>query len=987
MKIFQSLSVQRIFTLCTEVALLLALLVPACAHFFLPKWPESAKQEQQALNQSADELQRLLETSTTLAAKNALQASDDHIVQAIKVLYTQQQRDALTRDEAQWLAAEILSSQELGIQGSVFAITSKGTMKVHPKKELIGKNFAKDENIKGILKQRDGFIEHSWQTSEKSGQGTVQLAYLSYFKPWDWIIVTSIPVQNRYTLLNPGLIELHLNTLSQNATRQWFILYPEGRLWLSSSNESGTANGHGEEVSTLIEFLQKKKNGYHTYNWLPQNKKKHITKALAFRENECCGTITGVIGVLPHTKPWLALLNHSWIHFTLGTIIFVAGLFLFFRQNLVAPLYNFLDRTETAVDKMSPLSINKTHILEYKKVATHLNTLIAQCIQLKNELQEEQRVSETIHEQLRMELLNRKETHDKLLTEISTRKSAENYLLLFKNIFDYANEGIIITDKEQRILAVNKAFTNITGYKAYEVISNKPNLLKSGQQSEDFYREMWDRLNERGNWSGEICNRRKDGVTYTEWLSISAIKDTADNVTHYFAFFHDITELKNKEQQISFMAYRDALTKLPNRAALETRLTQAISRAKRDKTIVAVFFIDLDNFKNINDSLGHDKGDQVLIQVAQRMLETIRYEDTLSRLGGDEFILLSEYTENESGIFTLASRLLNCLKKPFTLGPSKIYINASIGISTYPEDGSTTHELIKNADMAMYRAKNEGKNKFVMFTREMHEKFLAHIRIENAIRTGLAKREFVIYYQPKLNAKSEQLTSFEALIRWKKGDQIISPGMFIPVAEESGLIDIMSLYSLEEVCRFLRELQEQEIELFPVSVNMAPRTFNNPEVVETIDRILEDNRVDPRYIEFEITETTAMSDVEHTIATMHRFRQRGIHLSIDDFGTGYSSLSYLSEMPVSTLKIDQKFIRSKDTNKKSIVAAIAAMSHQMQLKIVAEGVETRDQLLWLRDLGCDEVQGFYFAQPLSEIQTMQYLTTRPEPDGDYVQIE
>ncbi len=427
------------------------------------------------------------------------------------------------------------------------------------------------------------------------------------------------------------------------------------------------------------------------------------------------------------------------------------------------------------------------------------------------------------------------------------------------------------------------------------------------------------------------------------------------------------------------MAYRDALTKLPNRAALEARLTKAISKAKREAGTLAVLFIDLDNFKNINDTLGHDKGDQVLIQVSKRINQAIREEDTLSRLGGDEFILLSESIENESGIFHLAGRILACLQEPFIIGFSELFINASIGIATYPNDGRNTNELIKNADMAMYRAKNEGKNKFVLFTQEMHENFLTHVRIENSIRTGLQKKEFIIYYQPKIDIPSERLTSFEALIRWNKNGLIIGPDKFIPIAEESGLIDKMSLYVLEEVCAFLNKLHTQGTSLLPVSVNMAPRTFNNLEIVEVIDQILHKYRIDHKYIEFEITETTAMQDIDHTLKTMNRFRQRGISFSIDDFGTGYSSLSYLNEMPVSTLKIDKRFISADDNHSRSIVSTIIAMSKQMQLKVIAEGVETVEQLDWLRTLNCNEAQGYYFAKPMPESDAVQFIEDDRHP--------
>ncbi|MGE4560877.1 MAG: putative bifunctional diguanylate cyclase/phosphodiesterase, partial [Desulfobulbus sp.] len=588
-------------------------------------------------------------------------------------------------------------------------------------------------------------------------------------------------------------------------------------------------------------------------------------------------------------------------------------------------------------------------------------------------LAEEQAANEAIQQQLHQEIGIRREAEHKLQAENTTRKSAEKYLLLFKNIFDSAIEGIYITDPEGRILTTNTSFSHITGYPASEIIGRHPVLLASTPQVKNSFTAMWQDLPRTGSWSGEIWNRKKDGSVCPQWLSVSVIRNEEQEITHYFAFFHDITELKRKEKQISILAYSDALTKLPNRAALEHRLTKAIARASRERRPLAVFFIDLDNFKNINDSMGHDKGDQVLIEVAERLSATIRSEDTLSRLGGDEFILLSESITNENAVYNLANRILASLKKPISLHPNTVYVNASIGIALYPDDGRTCQELIKNADTAMYKAKSEGKNKFVMFTQEMHEKLLKRIRIENAIRTSLKQREFTVFYQPKIDLANERPSSFEALVRWQKNDTIITPDQFIPIAEESGLIDEMGLYVLNEVCIFLTKMQEHRLPLLPISVNMSPRTFNQKNIVETVDDILGAHRINHRLIEFEITETTAMKDVQHSLDTMHRFRERGIRFSIDDFGTGYSSLSYLSEMPVSTLKIDKRFINAGDPNSRGIVATITAMSKQMQLNVVAEGVETREQLHWLRRIGCNEVQGYYFSRPMPEGDTLHYL--------------
>ena len=387
----------------------------------------------------------------------------------------------------------------------------------------------------------------------------------------------------------------------------------------------------------------------------------------------------------------------------------------------------------------------------------------------------------------------------------------------------------------------------------------------------------------------------------------------------------------------------------------------------------AIFFIDLDNFKNVNDVFGHHQGDDLLLQVSQRLAGLLGGNDTLCRLGSDEFVLLMENLDNESIVYLMANRIQAMLKKPFLLEFKKIYVNASVGISLYPGDGESAMELIRSADMAMHRAKSEGKNKYVLFTKGMHEELYEKFRTENGIRFGLLHREFVVYYQPKVNIADRNTTSLEALIRWNKGGKLISPGVFIPIAEESSLIDDICMFVMEETCAFHAAMKKQQVAV-PISVNISPRQFHNADFVDIVEDLLGRYQVEPHFLEFEITETTAMKDVEHTLTIMHRLRALGVVFSIDDFGTGYSSLGYLNKMPVNTLKIDKQFIDDL-ANNNGIVATIIAISRQMRLNVVAEGVETEEQLLGLADLGCDEAQGYYFSRPVSGDDILGYLLT------------
>lgn len=573
-----------------------------------------------------------------------------------------------------------------------------------------------------------------------------------------------------------------------------------------------------------------------------------------------------------------------------------------------------------------------------------------------------------------------RESAERVDAETRRRLSAEDFLQLYRQLFDNLGEGIVITDAQATILAVNTAFTTITGYPAHEVVGRTPWLLKSDRHDDTFYEQIRQALATGGSWAGEVWSRRADGAVSPQWLRIGSVRDEARTTRYYFASCTEIGERKRRERQVAFLAHHDVLTRLPNRTSLENRIARALPVHGGDSgLLLAVFFIDLDNFKNVNDVFGHRQGDELLVQVAGRLKSVLGGSDSLYRLGSDEFILLMERVESEPALYLTANRILAALKKPFTLEFRTIYVNASIGISRFPGDGDTPLELIRSADMAMHRAKNEGRNRYQLFTREMHEQLYERFRTENGIRSGLLHREFVVYYQPKVDIATRTTTSLEALIRWQKGGRLISPGVFIPVAEESSLIDDLCRYVLEATCQFHAVLQHHGVAV-PVSVNIAPRQFLNIDFIDLLEDLLGRYQLDPRFLELEITETTAMRDVEHTLRIMERIRRLGIRFSIDDFGTGYSSLGSLNRMPVSTLKIDKQFVQDLEQHR-PIVATIIAISRQMRLNVVAEGVETEAQLLELAAMGCQEAQGYYFSRPLADTDILRYLADEQAGDA------
>ncbi len=543
-------------------------------------------------------------------------------------------------------------------------------------------------------------------------------------------------------------------------------------------------------------------------------------------------------------------------------------------------------------------------------------------------------------------------------------------------VFEGTSEGIIITDSQHRIIAVNSAFTRITGYTAKEVMGKNPSLLQSGRHDKAFFQTMWRSLKETGQWQGELWNRRKDGEIYPELLTVNVVKDKEGNTTHHVGIFSDISRIKETEYKLAHLAHHDPLTELPNRLLFHDRLEQAILRAQREGTQAAVLFLDLDRFKNINDSMGHAIGDLLLQRVAERLKEAMRAEDTIARLGGDEFVLIVEALKGRKDAAAVARHILNLFNQPFCLEGQEVFIDASIGISLYPGDGEDTQTLVRNADAAMYRAKAEGRNNFQFYTAELTAVATERLTLENQLRRALERNEFELYYQPQFSLKNggKTLEGVEALIRWHQSEQgLILPTKFIPVAEETGLIVPIGEWVLHTACAQHQAWVKAGYEPLRMAVNLSARQFHSQDLAKKIARILEETGMPPSHLELELTESTIMRDTESTIKTLHELSEMGITLSIDDFGTGYSSLSYMKLFPIDRLKIDQSFVRDITSSKPEaeMIVPIIALGHSMKLRVLAEGVEFEEQLHYLREQGCDEIQGYLCSRPLPPHELIQ----------------
>lgn len=564
--------------------------------------------------------------------------------------------------------------------------------------------------------------------------------------------------------------------------------------------------------------------------------------------------------------------------------------------------------------------------------------------------------------------------------DISARKSAEETMHKLSRAIDQTADVVFITNRAGTIEYVNPAFERITGYSADEVIGQEPGILKSGKQGPEFYNNVWKEIQSGNVYSDIFINKRKGGMLYYQEQTITPLKNARGEITHFVTTGRDITERMEAHERLQFLAQHDALTRLPNRALFLDRLNQSLARARWHNRRIAVMFMDLDRFKTINDSLGHGVGDALLTQVGERLLACLRDGDTVARLGGDEFVILLNDVACESDVTLLAEKLLSIHDSPFAINNHELYMSGSVGISLYPNDGEDSGTLMKHADIAMYRAKEAGKNNYKYFSADMSDQAFGRLAMEHSLRRALEKNEFLLEYQPIVNLKSSTIVGAEALLRWQDPQEgTIYPCDFVPLLEETGLIHPVGEWVLHRACRDAAAWSKQwRRSDFRVSVNISGRQIGARSFLSTVNAVIRDTGVDPAMLELEITESVLMHDLEACLELLRELHARGIKLSIDDFGTGYSSLSYLKRFPIQTVKIDRSFIAdaATDSGDNSIVEAAVAMAHGLRLNVVAEGVENTGQLALLKKYGCDEAQGYLFSRAVPAEDLSGLVTKR-----------
>ncbi|WP_319585377.1 EAL domain-containing protein [uncultured Desulfobulbus sp.] len=894
----------------------------------------------------------VVENAARLAVRNHLQAIAQMNIALLDGLEQQVRTGRISKLEAMKRGEEILLQQPIGDHGYIYVLSSQGVVQVHPHAAVKNSDLSEQWFVRQQMFNKNGYLEYDWKGPGEE-QARAKVLYMLYFEPWDWIVSVSSYRQDFNFLAND--LRLGLKSHRFGETGYAFIISDHGDIILHPWLSGNVRSFENEDIKSVFDRLVAQKKGHFFYDWEDQETSESKRKIVFF--DYIPGLDWIVASTVYEEEIFAPLTKLGWIIvlIVLCSMALTIPLSLYLGTAITGPLARLAQQMQRATEGDISLCAEENALGEIGILCSHFNYYV---------------------EWLR-------QSNQKILTEITDRIQAEQQLIIYRKAVENALEGIVITDPSATILTVNRAFSEITGYSPEEVIGQNSRVLQSGRHDRAFYSQLWSSLLQTGRWTGEIWNRRKSGEIYPEILSISAIRDQENTLTHYVAVFHDITEMKQQEERIVHQAYHDALTGLPNRRLAHDRIEVSIAHVKRGGTKLAVLFLDLDNFKNVNDTLGHEWGDKLLLQVANRLVAMVREEDTVARLGGDEFLILVAAVASEEMVIDLTKRLLRCFAAPFNVDGNDLFITASIGVAFYPDDGHDPGILTKHADIAMYQAKARGKNNSCLFTSDLSERISYLRQLENNLRQAVMNREFTVFYQPKMDPYAKTIIGAEALVRWQKEDgSIVSPADFIPLAEETGLIIPLGELVLEQACQVLNTLNRLGHTDLSISVNLSPLQFVQVNLVDRILAILAKHAVPPSQLELEITESAMMTNLEKTVATLNQLVQAGISISIDDFGTGYSSLSYLKKFPIRTLKIDRSFIRDlpHDLSDSQLVETIILMAHNLAISVVAEGVETEEQLEWLKRCGCEQIQGYFYSKPLPRDDFLAYVEAgRPVP--------
>ncbi len=902
------------------------------------------------LRNSVAGARQVVETAATLSIRSYLRSLAEQDKNLLEELHRQDLEGGLTRQDAELRAKEVFLAQRLASSGYTYIINSAGRLVVHPKKEMEGADMGEHWLARKQMEQKRGFVEYEWQNPGEA-EPRRKVLYMEYFAPWDWIVSVTAYRDELAQLIDAVDFRDKVRAVKIGRDGYLVVLDRNGEI-ISHPYLAGNINDLTREHTGLLQGFIDAKEGSQTYDWLDPRSGVKQRKIAVFSTLDDYGWVVAATGTIDEFYAPLATLRYIFLCLFAAAIAASVLVSVYLSRSITAPLNRLLAQLSSHSEDASlvlPPSADKDEIEElsdyFRNYVHHLHR-----------------------------------SNERLAVLLEEQKQTALDLSIFKEVFLNIVEGISITDAGGTIIQANPAFEKITGYTVAEAVGSNPKILKSNRHSKEFYQKMWERIQEMGFWSGEIWNKRKNGEIYPEWLTISAIRNQSGNTTHYAAVFNDITTLVRQQERIQFLAYHDHLTELPNRLLVLDRMHQSFSSCRRHGGAIVCMTFDLDNFKTVNDSIGHEAGDQILKDFVARVLPTVRTEDTFGRMGSDEFVLLLHNQSKEvEHILPVVTRLHDQVAEPFFFQQQKIYLTLSIGIAVFPADADTREDLLKRSYLALSSAKQTQGNSSSFFSMEMEIEVKKKLYYLGKVRSGLENHEFLPFFQPKIDLRTGRVIGMEALARWRSAGKLISPAEFIPVSEQSGLIVPLSKQIYERAFCDAASLLAHGHELV-VSVNLAPTQLQAPNFLEEFVEVQKKSTLPAGFIELEVTESSLMNNVERSRRILEQLDGLGFRISIDDFGTGYSSLQYLKQIPLHTLKIDMSFVSGigRDPDDEKLVETIVLMARQFELTIVAEGVESTHQEEFLRNLGCHYGQGYLYGKPMDIDAFGEWLRARSD---------
>ncbi|MFP4115262.1 MAG: EAL domain-containing protein [Spirochaetota bacterium] len=881
--------------------------------------------------ESAETLGATLADAIRLENQGALRARGEAVVAVIGSMY---ERDTRTvgADAVQRRALEFLASQQIGGGGYYFVVDSRGNLRHHPYEDVRRTADATTPIIARVLRQKNGFVRYFWQNPTDRIPRD-KIAYITHFAPWDWYIVATDYAAGLLERVPIGTLHSLLNSYRQESVLAAIVRSRDGTLVSASEGWAGFVR---EVRSTDI-----------------------------WRDG--------------------ALLESRSTTLRSGDVLAFAPL-----QGLGAEVAIVYD-----AQRLFDLTNRFTYILAFSLVAAVFaiaiasriaGQLIARPVRLMNDRFRRRltdgagSLDRSGSDDIRTLVLQQLRALVRLDYERRGREAAEHEAMIAESVFRHTSEGIVVTDAEGRIIRVNPAYESISGYSAAELIGANPRIVKSGRHDAVFYAQMWNALETTGEWVGEVWNKRKGGEEYPQLLSIRAVHlGDREEVDSYVAVCHDISERKETEDRLQYLATHDELTGLPNRAYLANMIEYTLRQGRRSDSLIAVLFLDIDNFKDVNDSYGHDRGDQLLKWIARRLTLLLRSEDTVVRFGGDEFVILLPHIEDEEYASVVARKILAAVREPYIIEHQKIRPSVSIGIAIYPEAGRDPANLLRDADAAMYAAKRQGRNTYRFHNPGMNESAHRRLAMQGSVASAIDRGELSIVYQPILSLSDNRISGAEALVRWNRDGRTIAPGEFLPYLENSTMLTRLDLWVLDRVCADIVAHDKELGPNFRVSVNAGAYNLIQDDFVDRATEIVTRRGVDPGRIAIEVTETAAIRNFDRARATLRDLQSAGFKLYLDDFGEGHSSIRYLREFGVDSVKLDRGYLTNvhRSHSARSLVSGFTQLAHGMRLQAVIEGVETEEQLQFIRDAGCDYAQGFLIGRPRGLAATLLALRNLP----------